>query len=141
MYKVASANLLSVSASLTIPTGAVSIITASKFFLSQSNKSLSLGSNSISAGLGGMGPQGNTYKLGIDSIGIGRLSSAALPNRKLVSPGLLDMFNWARTFGLRISNSRMIVFLPASAIREPAFVLMKDFPSPLNEEVTNMTGL
>ena len=53
---------------------------------------------------------------------------------------LREMCNWERILGLRISNSRMMVFFPASAITAPILVLANDFPSPLNDDVTRITG-
>ena len=51
------------------------------------------------------------------------------------------MPNPDNTFGLRISNSSMTVFLPANASTAPILVDMYDLPSPLKEEVVRITAL
>src|SRR5215217_5087229 len=102
---------------------------------------MNLASSNNSDGLGGTGPQGNTNRFSLPGTGTGKSSSLIFPSKKLVKPGFLGSFKWERIFGLRISNSRTMVFFPATAITAPILVLIKDFPSPLKEEVTNITGL
>src|SRR5688572_4125877 len=127
-------------ASLTIPTGAVSITTTSKLSFSQAKSSAILVSSNNSEGFGGTGPQPMAYKLSNPGTLIGKSSGFAFPTRKFVIPLEDFSFKLDNTFGLRISNSRTAVFLPASAITPARLVVIKDFPSPLNEEVTNITG-
>src|SRR5215218_4486901 len=101
---------------------------------------MNLASSNNSDGLGGTGPQGNTKRFSLPGTGTGKSSSLTFPSKKLVKPGFLGSFKWERIFGLRISNSRTIVFFPVSAITAPILVLIKDFPSPLKDEVIRMTG-
>ena len=89
-----------------------------------------------SAGLGGMGPEGITYKLLIP-VSNNTSSKVALPLKKLLKPIRLEMLKCLATLGLRKSLSINTTVCPVSEYEIAKLVEMKLLPSPGTELLTS----
>ena len=99
---------------------------------------------SNSVGLGGMAPPGSMLRLVDTDEGciMERRSVLWGADKYWVIPrSLLEMWNTLFSPGLRISNPRIMTFLPSSARLTARLEAMNVLPSPLMVEVTRITFL